>query len=109
MGVPMRFEVLQLCIAQDRLELADHAYERMAERLLDIEGIIQGAARGTMIEEYLLTRGEDRILVLHIEPDGTPMHTVWDMPLESDGSAVLVSAYQPDPERWTAGFTRRKS
>lgn len=103
-----RYEVLRRCIEQDRVEVVDHAYERMVERLFAIEGVIQGAARGTMIEDYLPTRGEDRVLVLHTEPDGTPMHTVWDMPLESGGPAVLVSAYRPDPDRWTAGFTRRK-
>jgi hypothetical protein len=42
------------------------------------------------------------------DKEGNSIHAVWGIPSELNSSAVLVTAYRPDPKRWVDGFRRRK-
>ncbi len=37
-----------------------------------------------------------------------PVHAVWGVPKGTDYPAVLVTAYRPDPGKWTEDFLGRK-
>ena len=37
-----------------------------------------------------------------------PIHVVWGIPWGQISPAVLVTAYRPDPARWTEDFLRRR-
>jgi len=47
-------------------------------------------------------------LVLQSDRGGRPIHVVWGIPRGESSPAVLVTAYRPDPDRWTDDFQRRK-
>jgi hypothetical protein len=36
-----------------------------------------------------------------------PVHTVWGIPKDKKNPAVLITAYRPDPEKWSDDFKRR--
>jgi hypothetical protein len=36
------------------------------------------------------------------------VHAVWGIPKGATGPAVLVTAYRPDPSRWSEDFMRRR-
>lgn len=48
------------------------------------------------------------VLLLQRDEAGRPIHVVWGVPKEKASPAVLVTAYRPDPERWTEDFQRRR-
>jgi len=48
------------------------------------------------------------VLVLQKDRQGKPIHIVWGIPKNTSFPAVLVTAYRPDPARWSDDFTRRK-
>jgi hypothetical protein len=48
------------------------------------------------------------VLVLQHDRSGKAIHAVWGIPRGKDLPAVLVTAYRPDPERWSDDFLRRK-
>jgi hypothetical protein len=37
-----------------------------------------------------------------------PVHVIWGIPKGKDSPAVLVTAYRPDPERWSDDFLGRR-
>lgn len=47
------------------------------------------------------------VLVLQVDAEGSPVCAVWGIPRGYNSSAVLVTAYKPDPVLWDSTFTRR--
>jgi hypothetical protein len=47
-----------------------------------------------------------KYLYEHLKRAG-PVHALWGIPKNSDGPAVLVTVYRPDPLRWDESFTVR--
>ena len=37
------------------------------------------------------------------------VHVVWGIPENRTGPAVVVTAYEPDPARWSSDFLKRKT
>jgi len=47
------------------------------------------------------------VLVLQFDAARRPIHVVWGIPKGRSDPAVVVTAYRPDPKRWTKDFLKR--
>ena len=47
------------------------------------------------------------MFVLQKDNNESAIHVVWGIPKDKSLPAVLVTAYRPDPTRWSDDFTRR--
>ena len=82
-----------------------HALMRMAQRAIsdaDVRNIIES---GKTIEEYPNDTPYPSRLVLGWAED-RPLHAVIADAVE-ERKAIVITVYEPDPERWNADFTRR--
>jgi hypothetical protein len=70
--------------------------------------VLNGAPEATVIEDYPGYPKGTCILVLQRDSHAKPIHVVWGIPKGATSPAVLVTAYRPDPEKWSNDFLRRK-
>ena len=83
-----------------------HARKRILERGVSLEEIRATLDAPTLVEGYPHDTPYPSRLVLGF-PCGRPLHLVLAGPT-ADGDTILVTLYEPDPEQWEPGFTRRR-
>jgi Domain of unknown function (DUF4258) len=105
-------ETLQLVVELIRtgqVLISAHGYDEMAEDGILATEAIEGAVTAVVVEDYPEYPKGPCTLVLQLERSGRPIHVVWGIPRGQAAPAVLVTAYRPDPARWTHNFLRRRS
>lgn len=84
-----------------------HAIERMVERGISDAAVRQILAEGKEIESYPGDFPYPSRLMLGWS-ESRPIHVV-ATDNEADNETIIVTVYEPDPERWEPGFEKKKA
>ena len=109
---PHRSQTLQTVlelVARQEVVVSDHGYDELAADDILIQDILTGVSEAAVIEDYPAYYKGPCVLVLQREAQGQPLHVVWGIPHNTFSPALVVTAYRPDPTRWTEDFLRRKT
>jgi hypothetical protein len=79
----------------------------MAQRGFEPEDIRSTIVNGTIIEEYPEDVPYPSFLVM-LWQGQRPVHLV-AANNNADGETIIITVYEPDPQKWNSGFTRRTS
>jgi len=102
------FGTILKLIQRKEVIITNHGYDEMMHDKILFKDVMEGVSQGIPIEEYPEYHKGPYVLVLQADRFGKPIHVVWGVPKSLSSPAVLVTAYRPDPERWSPDFTRRK-
>lgn len=94
--------------AEGHLRISDHGYDELAEDDIFLADVLAGLETAVVVEDCPAAARGESVLVLQMDRDGQPIHVVWGIAKGSNKPGILVTAYRPDPKRWSADFMRRK-
>jgi hypothetical protein len=98
---------VQGLVSSGAIRVPQPGLRELAADHIDLEDVLAGIVSAVAVEEYPTGRMEPSVLILQRDRIG-PIHVMWGVPKATGTPAVLVTAYRPDPERWSPDFTRRK-
>jgi hypothetical protein len=99
---------IQALSAGGNVRVSAHGFEELASDDISLAEVLDGLRSATPIEEYPDYHKGPCILLLQTLSDGSAVHVLWGMAKNSSDIATLITAYRPDPSRWTEDFLRRK-
>lgn len=99
---------VQTLIANSEVRISSHGYDELAADSIAVRDVLTGAFDATVIEDYPDYGKGPAVLVLQQDANGEPLHVLWGIPIGHKTPAVLVTAYRPDPSRWSDDFITRK-
>ena len=102
------FAVIQTLVRNGEIKVSEHGYDEMVEDGLHAREVLAGIGGAVIVEDYPTYPKGPCVLVLQQDWTGLPIHVVWGIPKGQMSPAVLVTAYRPDPARWTADFMRKR-
>ena len=94
-------------VMEGEVRVSEHGYDELAADGILVRDLVAGIRNAELVEDYPDFAKGPCILVLQQDHDGHPVHAVWGIPEDEAGPAVLVTAYRPDPQRWSDDLRRR--
>jgi len=106
--VSKTLEQIRVLVATGEVRVSDHGYDELAADGILARDVVAGLSSAEVVEDYPDFPKGPCVLVLEQDRKGLPIHAVWGIPKGATTPAVLVTAYRPSAERWTADFKRRR-
>ena len=98
--------IKRLVAAGDGL-ISEHGYDELENDSIAVRDVLNGIAEAVLVEDYPGYYKGPSVLVLQSDGDSQPIHVVWGVPAGQTNPAVLVTAYRPEPRRWSVDFLKR--
>jgi hypothetical protein len=94
-------------VQNGEVEVSRHGLQELAADDILLEDAIAGVGNAEAVEDYPGFHKGPSVLVLQRDNADKPIHILWGLEHGTTTPAVLVTAYRPDPLRWSDDFTRR--
>ena len=99
---------VQELVARQEVRISEHGYDELMADGLFVDEVLAGLPRAVVVEDYPNFAKGPAVLVLQTSHDGRPVHVVWGIAKGTTTPAALVTAYRPDPARWSDDLMTRK-
>lgn len=99
---------VQTLVLSGDVRVSDHGYEELCKDAILIEDAVAGITTAVVVEAYPDRFRGPSVLTLQHDTNGRPIHVMWVVSADR-GTAVLVTAYRPDPRLWDSDFKQRTS
>lgn len=103
------FETILDLIRNDKVRISEHGYDELASDGLSVREIFSSIEDAEVLELYPEYPKGPCLLALQKLTVSRSIHVVWGIPKGYNEPAVLVTAYIPDPGKWSNDLKKRIS
>jgi hypothetical protein len=75
---------------------------------ISLEAVIAGLESAQVVEDYPEHSRGPCVLCLQLEDGGRRVHVLWGLANRNADVATIITAYRPDPARWTSDLMTRR-
>lgn len=107
-------EEIRRKVAADEFEFSKHAVDQSILRQIQVQEVREasasqtfGSASGQVIEDYPEDKYGASCLICGVTGAGRSLHIQCSYP--SRPLVKIITLYEPDPDRWSDNFTKRRS
>lgn len=93
-------------ISEGRINITEHADDELAKDNISNKSLYHSVMHGKMIENYQDDFPFPSCLIFGRDENGRPIQSVWAF-VEGHDTAILITAYIPDANRWV-NYERRR-
>jgi transposase-like protein len=97
---------VQTLVLAGEYRVSRHGFRELAADDIVLRDVMAGITAAVVVEDYPDNRMEPSVLILQHDRTGRSIHVMWGVPKATGMPAILVTAYRPAPERWSADFKR---
>lgn len=101
-------ETIKRLVARREVRISEHGYDELADDNILVTEVVSGVVDGQIVEDYPEYPKGSCVLVLQRDRADEPIHVVWGIPKNQESPAVVVTAYRPDPKKWSSDFLHRR-
>ncbi|MGH8555955.1 MAG: DUF4258 domain-containing protein [Methylococcales bacterium] len=99
---------IRALVTAGKYEITAHAFVELNNDGLLTQDVISGVSEAVVVEEYPDYHKGPSILVLQYDSEGQPVHALWGIAKGNSEPVSLVTAYRPEPDRWTSNYLKRR-
>jgi Domain of unknown function (DUF4258) len=82
--------------------------QELSDDSIDLDDVVAGLANAHVVEDYPDYSKGPCVLCLQSDGLGKPIHVLWGLAALNPNASTIITAYRPDPERWTDDLKTRK-
>lgn len=94
-------------IANEQYEFSKHAVDQSILRQIQVQEVRETIANGQVIEDYPNDKYGPSCLISGVTQNQRVLHIQCSYPSRS--LLKIITLYEPDPQRWNANFTQRRT
>jgi hypothetical protein len=102
-------KVVQAHAEAGRTRVSEHGRQALSDDGIDLATAISGIALARVVEDYPTYVKGPCVLCHQYDDHGEPIHVLWGVTPRTPDVATLITAYRPDPQRWSDDFTSRRT
>ena len=102
------FDKVKVLVSAGESRVSDHGLNEMREDRIDLSDVVAGIGQAVVVEDYPNYAKGPCVLCLQSDRDGKPLHIPWGLALRAGDVATIITAYRPDPARWSDDFLTRR-
>ena len=91
-----------------KIRVSDHGLTEMRADGIDLSDVIAGIDKAIVVEDYPGYAKGPCVLCLQMDRDDKPLHILWGLALRASDIATIITAYRPDPAKWSDDFRFRR-
>jgi Domain of unknown function (DUF4258) len=104
--VSATFQIVKDLVKAGKFRVSQHGDEEMREDGIFLTSLLNSISTAIVVEDYPNAWKGPTVLLLQ-EFEGKKFHAIWGISKSSSDVASLVTAYVPDPQKWTTDFMKR--
>lgn len=100
---------IKMLVNKKLVRVSEHGFDELIKDNISIYDVIESVKNAQIVEDYPDFGKESSVLVLQFDRNSKPIHVLWGIPKGHTKPAVIITAYRPDPEKWSYDFLRRNN